>query len=267
MYVTYPQEHQLLKVHDLPEGWLVYPKTITGYRYNYSAKMAFLSIFDRSHNEFWMIWSDLFPIICFCWMFLVHEKTDKFHELFLSELYFAVISSRVFSLIYHIFNCTSMKMNQTLIYIDYIGIANMAFSTPWLYIITFDVQSYEDAHLCLYLSVVLGAYTACIGLYLYLFIYQISNDTTHILCRYSLVSLAMIACFPIYYAAIFHKMQEGHYYRMWSGLGLITGYVIYSTGFPESFFNDGTADGKIWNSHVLWHMIVSFTQYLYIRSC
>jgi len=262
--------YQLLNAHNLPEGWSAYPKTISGYRYNYSVKMALLSIFDKNHNEFWMIWSDLFPVMYFSWIFfnhiMYHEKSDRFHEFFLSELYLSVISSRVCSLIYHVFNCISIKMNKTLIYIDYIGIANMAFSTPWLYIITFDVESYEDTYFVLYLSCVMGAYTSCIALYLYLFMNQISTDTIHLICQYSLISLALIAAFPIYYAAIFHDMDDGHYYRMWSSIGLTTGYIIYSSGFPETFLYDGVADGKIWNSHVLWHICVSVAQYLYIRS-
>jgi len=45
---------------------------------------------------------------------------------------------------------------------------------------------------------------------------------------------------------------------------MVIGYaVFYISYIPERFFAPGAADGKIWNSHVIWHSLSSIAQLCY----
>lgn len=158
-------------------------------------------------------------------------------------------------------------MNQMLVYLDYTGIACMTFSLPWVYIRTFEVHNYEDTQFLLFVAIISILYAAVTGSYIYLFVMQISSRIIHENCQLSLFVLGVIAGYPIYYAYLFQPYDYENYWRFMAGMCLIIGYIIYQLRFPEILMRDGASDGKIWNSHVMWHIFVSIAQYVYLINC
>ena len=48
-------------------------------------------------------------------------------------------------------------------------------------------------------------------------------------------------------------------------LGFVVGYTVFFIGrFPECVLSPGAADGRIYNSHVLWHIMASLSQLRYV---
>ena len=86
-------------------------------------KSIFRLIFLGNHNEVWKIWSDVFPL-----MYFIIEMCISSNEVTKYGLYFGIISSKICSIIYH----CSLNYQETLIYIDLIGIANMVFGIPFI---------------------------------------------------------------------------------------------------------------------------------------
>lgn len=44
----------------------------------------------------------------------------------------------------------------------------------------------------------------------------------------------------------------------------VFGYIVFYKGLlPDRVFNLGQSDGKIWNSHVIWHALSSIGQIFY----
>lgn len=157
----------LCNYRNIPNGWMIYYKIDDGYRVHYSFYKACLSVLDGKQNEFWMIWSDVLGLVWFLYLL----ETNDIRKY---GLYFGIISSKCRSLIYHIFNCMSLRLHQTLIYIDLLGIANMAFGAPYAFI-----HIYNDNVLFEMYCIVLGiSYLITLVIYLYLFYYAVPYDKT-----------------------------------------------------------------------------------------
>lgn len=243
----------------VPKGWLVYYKTTTGYRVHYSIYSALYSIFANNHNEFWKIWTDIFPIMYFICQFILYMKIHKIDLKY--GLYFGIISSRICSLIYHIFNCISLRLNQTLIYIDLIGVANMAFGSPYIFITVFD----SDKHLLKYSVLLLFTYCITVYVYLYMFFKNIPYHKTHFISQCLIVSLGIIGNAPLFYMIYTQEYRYSEY--EYASIVILFSYItFYLFNIPERFLCTGASDGKLWNSHVLWHIGVSVTQYLYLQT-
>ena len=262
-----------LHINELPNGWCEYPFTLTGYRVDYSWKAATLSVFNRKHNEFWMIWSDIFPIIVFEYLYFVNRASESFQKrsLFLQclvvGLYAAVILSRMCSCFYHIYNCVSLDMNQRLINLDLIGICFMALGSPWIFAIANKSDRFGDPSFLAYIAVLLSSFCGCIILLCLLFTGNVSGGWTRVR-QPCLVILSIIGNFP----AIQVGTDRG-FSPVWRSLsllavgGFLLGYAVFFAGrFPECLLPLGVADGKVWNSHVIWHIIASLAQLFYVMT-
>ena len=234
----------LLSVEELPYGWSEYPFTATGYRVNFSCGSAVLSMFDRKQNEFWMIWTDVFPACVFVFLFTVNESCS----LLVTGLYLAVILSRICSGLYHVFNCVSLRANRTLIKLDQIGICCMAMGAPWFFALV--NQSYLWAYLCILLS----AFSCCLLI--------IVTDSP--LLQPALCFLAVIGNYPLLHIALSPAFAMA--WRLMSLMafnGFLLGYTLFYQGrFPECLLPMGTADGRFWHSHVIWHVVTFVSQLL-----
>ena len=246
----------IVSSNELPYSFHAYEYTISGYRLNYSFKKAILSLFDSRHNEFWMIWSDIFPCMYFCMCYSNLLMSEYCLRIEFHLLYFGLITSRACSAIYHIFNCLSCDIQNRLIYLDLIGISNMALSTPVIYLSVFNKVSYND----FYITFMFSNYALSLCVFMYSMIFNVSIKNVMPYCQAILVFMAFIACSPFVFVNL--NMQLWNYYV--SMIVLSFGFVIYITNFPERLMNLGAADGRIWNSHVLWHCFVSLSQYFYI---
>jgi predicted membrane channel-forming protein YqfA (hemolysin III family) len=247
----------IVKAEDLPVGFHAYEYTLTGYRVHYSPTKALLSLFDTRHNEFWMIWSEIFPCMYFCMGYAKHLTTDSCCEWTMHALYFGLITSRVCSATYHIFNCVSTKMHNRLIYLDLIGISNMAITTPVFYLNTIGYNEYYH----IYITSIASMYLFSLSVFIYNMMYNVAIDKSIVYCQALLVFMTIFTCTPMMFAGI--NMHACNYYISVSFL--TAGFLLYSTRLPERLMRLGSADGKIWNSHVIWHCFVSIAQYYYIQ--
>lgn len=207
-------------------------------------------IFLENHNEVWKIWSDVFPLMYFiCQMCISSNEFTKY------GLYFGIISSKICSIIYH----CSWNYQETFIYIDLIGIANMAFGIPFIYEkISEKMPVYE------YGSYISLLYITTVVIYAYLFYNMIPFHQTQIFSQCLIVCLGLIANIPICYTIIVHYTE--HILFVYANLNVLLSYLLfYLLQIPDRFLGIKECEGKIWNSHVLWHLGVSITQYMYLK--
>lgn len=247
----------LVKAVDLPQGFHAYEYTLTGYRIHYSTKGAILSIFDTRHNEFWMIWTDIFPLMYFIWMYICTCKYSDTVDLTIHSLYFGVISTRTCSGIYHVFSCMSVDMHNYLLYFDMAGISNMVFGTPVLYQNVSGKNEYDA-----YIYGIFTLYGITVITFIYCAVYQIDIAKSYTYCQSLLISLVAFGSIPLWitpYTYVLHDYYLATFF-------IVLGYMFYATAIPESLMKTGSIDGKLWNSHVIWHCMVSISQYLYIKN-
>ena len=232
---------------DLPEGWCEYPYTSTGYRVNYSVRQATRSIFSANHNEFWMIWTDIAPTCLFLGLLFVNVSSEHFamqspfHQILIVGVFLGTITSRICSSVYHVYNCVSLRANQRLINVDMLGICFMAFGSPWVFARANDIQSSNDVRFVAYVFVLACFFACCAA----------AIATQSALRQPLLVALAIV----------------GNYASLGSTamLGFVVGYTVFFIGrFPECVLSPGAADGRIYNSHVLWHIMASLSQLRYV---
>ena len=262
----------MMKNHDeLPEGWWHYPNTLSGYRVNLSWKSCLLSIFDTRHNEFWMIWSDLLPMFVYGQIFVWYVTSDKFrrldemHQVMTGAIYFAVFITRVFSSIYHIFNCMSLRLNQILINLDLMGICQGSLGSSWFMATYLGIRKWQDDRFLVYVSILYTNYIMCMVVFSYLLMSADKSAVFNRLAINLLLVLAVIGNAPL--IAIGCSNSFPMYLRICClcGTGTLSlGYMIYSNNIPEVFMKVGIADGKIWNSHVIWHNLVTIAQACFI---
>ena len=121
--------------HELPPGWPKYPGILDGYRVNYTWKQSIASIFSRRHNEFWMIWTDLAPLLLLLlpWT-VVHFDAVQNNSCATSKrlVLQAIVACRMCSLLYHVFNCRSLLFSSRLAFVDLAGIACNAWGCCWV---------------------------------------------------------------------------------------------------------------------------------------
>jgi len=235
----------LLSVDELPYGWGEYP-----FRVNLSCRSAVWSMFDRKQNEFWMIWTDIFPVCVFVFLFTMNVTSDPFMQrnALLIGLYLAVILSRICSGVYHVFNCVSLKVNRTLIKLDQIGICCMAMGAPWFFVIV------NQSHLGAYICILLSVFSCCL--------LMIVTDSP--LLQPALCVLAVIGNYPLLQIALSPALAiDLRLMSLMALNGFLLGYVFFYLGkFPECLLPMGNADGRFWHSHVLWHVVTFVSQLL-----
>lgn len=262
----------MLKNHnELPEGWWHYPNTLSGYRVNLSWKMSLMSIFDKRHNEFWMIWSDILPMLVYGQMMLLYINSEKFrgldemNKLMTGAIYFAVVITRFFSSIYHIFNCMSVRLNQVLINLDLMGICQGSLGSAWFMATYLGIKNWQDDRFLIYVSFLYTNYIMCMVVFSYLLM---SADKSVILNKLAinlLLLLAVIGNAPLIAIGCSNSFCMPLRACCLCGTGTLTfGYMIYSNNIPDVFMRVGVADGKIWNSHVIWHNLVTVAQACFI---
>jgi hypothetical protein len=237
-------------VDSIPRGWSHYYKMYSGYRVNYTFREAIQSIWQCDHNEIWIIWSDIFPLLYF-----IHQLYYEQNATYLKYgLYFGIITSKLCSITYHIFNCISLQMNQTLLYLDLIGIANMAFGSPYIYEKVFEHHVFE-----VHCSVLFTLYAIAVSTYTYLFFMQIPYYKATKLSQTLIVLLGVYGNMPLFYITNYNnKFVNG-------SLCILSSYMIFYLGkIPESCFYYGAT--KLCNSHVFWHIGVFLSQYYYLLS-
>ena len=234
-------------VRDLPEGWCEYPYTSTGYRVNYSVRQATRSILSANHNEFWMIWTDIAPACLFLGLLFVNVSSEHFamqspfYQCLIVGVFLGTITSRICSSVYHVYNCVSLRANQRLINVDMLGICFMAFGSPWVFARANGISDPADAAFVAYVAILMLAFACCV----------VAIATQSTMRQPLLVTLAIV----------------GNYASLGSAamLGFVVGYTVFFIGrFPECVLSPGAADGRIYNSHVLWHIMASLSQLRYV---
>ncbi len=263
-----------LKDHnELPEGWCRYENTLTGYRVNLSWKQSILSIFDRRHNEFWMIWSEIAPLFVLTQVSIWYTYTDKFfalpdfYKLLTVGVHFAIFITRVCSSSYHIFNCVSLRLNQTLINMDLMGICQGALGSPWFIATLMSTKKYTEDSFLVYTSILFSNYIMCIIVFGYLLAYPNKNELLSQISISLLLILAAIGNAPLIVIGLSNSFPiQLRVVCLCGTSSLFAGYMIYTSHIPERFMKLGVADGKIWNSHVIWHNFVTVSQICFMSA-
>lgn len=256
-----------LSLEQLPPGWLVYEYVPDEYRVNYSWKMAVRSIWYVRHNEFWMIWTEIVPLVVFLLMFcdLVHSdkylQMDSFKQLLCNMMYFAAICCRCCSLIYHTFNCLSLKMNTALINLDLIGIATNALGVPWITYLYFEKHYVENLYV---------RYLICSYFLIFSWMF-IQTNLFHLRCFFDakyvanndLLYLGIVGNIPTNMVVMYASSltYNGRICLMCGQLFLLSGFVLfYRLKVPESVLGYH----KLMNSHIFWHIFTFAGQYCFL---
>jgi hypothetical protein len=147
----------------------------------------------------------------------------------------------------------SLRLHQTLIYIDLLGIANMAFGAPYVF-----QRIYDNNVLFEMYCIVLGtSYLTTLGIYLYLFYYAVPYNKNVLLSQTLIFILGLIGNVPLLYAV------KNSTYQL-ATLCFAFSYVLfYMLKVPECIMN--VQNMRLIHSHIFWHIGVSVTQYLYVR--
>lgn len=239
---------------DLPDGWIAYDYVRYGYRVNYSYRMAIASILSTKHNEFWIMWSDVFPMVFLLAMYeFATPQGNDYRTMARSVMFAGAIICRACSLIYHTFHCVSPRLNRDLVYLDLIGICSNALGVPWTVV---GIAGWDEGHpyTRAFLGIFMACYAVCVGVFAYhllgngrrfSIIKEKGNEKNE--AQGMVVSLAVLGCMPCVTAGF------------WSGpLWFLAGYIVFYVGkFPESWISTKCEErfgGEIWNSHVLWHL-------------
>jgi len=261
--------YHLTTEKDLPVGWLTYEYIHKGYRVNYSIKAALCSIF-YIHNEFWMIWTDITPLIGYILMTYYWSLSDAyssmstFHKVMGYGGYLAAIMTRLCSSIYHIFNPVSLYTNQTLINVDYIGIIFMTCGFSWLYIHAYDINNYKDPKYIHFLSWLIPYFMVCNFVFIWLLL---TNNK-----KYKWVQMPIILSSAgigtwISCLIIFDKNTNDDW-RYCCTIGIscfVFGYIVfYVLHFPECILKDTVH--TIMYSHIWWHNIVTLGQVVFLQT-
>ena len=246
-------EHRDLNT--LPSGWCAYPHTTTGYRVNLSFSAATRSIFYTNHNEFWMIWTDLLPLCVFVALFAIHWHQTGGKISLASGVHAGVVLSRLCSCTYHVYNCCSLRANQRLIYLDLIGICCMAFGSPWLFAVA---NGTNNPVFHVYIAILAIQYACCVGLFARLLLSNANMTRWTPWHQPLLVGLAATGNFPA--LQIHHTPLARLAVAFFVG-----GYLFfYTLKLPECLFPHIAFDGRIWNSHVLWHLAAAGAQLCFV---
>lgn len=252
---------------ELPDEWCKYYNTISGYRYNYNTGFCIMSIFDKRHNEFWMIWSDICPLIIFSYISVKYQISydfyclNNFYQLHCSLVLFAIVISRLCSVLYHIFQCLSIRTNNSLINFDLMGICQGALGSPYFMARLLRISDWNDNVFKIYVYILLTLYCICMFFFGYLLITNSKNSCIKKISIYNLLILATFGNAPLICIGLNNSFPITiRMYCFCGPISLTLGYIIYLYNIPEVFLKEGVLDGKIWNSHVIWHNFVTISQ-------
>lgn len=255
---------------ELPPGWGRYPYTVGGYRVRQSWAAATRSVFDARHNEFWMIWTDVLPLVAFVGLFVVNIQSlrdrEPFQQTLVAGVYAAVIISRLCSLFYHVYNVVSLRLNQTLVFVDRIGICCMAFGSPWAFACANGTRSFRDGAFFTYLCVLFAVF----WLNVVLLAARVAGAEAFCVPPpvALLVALAVVGNYPAVQVCL--DGGAGGTLRALFACGALSfavGYGVFlQARVPERWLRSGAADGKLWHGHVLWHVAASGGQLAYVLS-
>lgn len=256
----------LYTIQELPQGWSVYPYIYKGYRVNNSFRQCIVSVFNANNNEFWMIWTDIFPIFLYTHLYVswhyspAYQHMSVFYKTLAIGSYIAAYTTRICSCIYHIFNPISLQVNQRLINLDYIGIVFMLCGYPWVFVNSLQITTYTDARFLTYTLFVSLAFIISIAYFTRMLV---KNNSPTISQETILLALSGIGTGTS--SVIIFDANANILWRLHCGIGLfcfIFGYLVFFTWhFPE---NKYSSISPILYSHIFWHNIVSLGQYLYL---
>jgi predicted membrane channel-forming protein YqfA (hemolysin III family) len=209
-------------------------------------KNAACNILSTKHTEFWNIWTSIIPLTVHIHLMIInvasqHSLQNRF---MLAGVFCACIFSQLCSAVYHIFHSVSP---QALFNLDLAGVCCMSFGSPWLY-----VNAYGTDGLGIYMLALFSLMIVCI---FKLAKASLRNEIAA--CEPWILALASVGNYPALNRPV----------TTISTATIFIAYLLfYRLHFPERFLQPGTADGKIWSSHVLWHIAVFIGQLGYIST-
>jgi predicted membrane channel-forming protein YqfA (hemolysin III family) len=202
-----------------------------------------MSALSARHNEFWSIWTSIAPLIVLVCLMLADVSL---HGVCMATGVFApCIACQMCSAIYHTFHCVSLRATKALYNLDLAGVCCMSFGSPWLYVIAYGTEG-----LAIYMSVLFSLTTTCL-----LMLVRATFRNEMATCEHWIVALAMVGNYPALHRPIT---------TLATATAFVAYFVFYRLHFPERFMQAGYADGKIWNSHVLWHCSVFVSQLCFV---
>ena len=202
------------------------------------------------HPEFWNIWTSIIPLTVHIQLMLINTSSPKFTQhslperLMLTGVFCACIFSQLCSAVYHIFHSVAPH---ALFNLDLVGVCCMSFGSPWLY-----VNAHGTQGLGIYMLVLFSVMMVCI---LKLAKASLRNEIAA--CEPWILALASVGNYPTLNRPIT---------TIATATIFIAYLLFYRLHFPERFLQPGAADGRIWSSHVLWHVAVFIGQLGYIST-
>lgn len=187
------------------------------------------------------------PLVVFVHLYASHDVSTHRNPLMVTGVFFACISCQLCSAVYHTFHCVSLRATKALYNLDLAGVCCMSFGSPWLY-----MTSYGTDGLWVYTAGLFSLMATCLCM---LGMATIRNEIAA--CEHWIIALSLVGNYPA-----FHRPAT-----TLATAAAFVGYLLfYRLHFPERFMRAGAVDGKIWNSHVLWHCAVFASQLCFVIS-
>ena len=187
--------------------------------------------------EFWNIWTSILSLTLIIYLLPIH--TQMFNHTSIG-VFISCIICQLCSTIYHTF----CSVSPILYNLDLAGICCMSFGSPYLYFLAYGTDGLE-----VYTGVLVLVTVVCLALITKDTLY--SKVSTHESC---IIVLFVVGNYP---AAKLPAAQM-------AVAIVISAYILFRCmRLPERLLSEPAA-GKIWHSHVFWHLSVLASQLCYI---
>jgi predicted membrane channel-forming protein YqfA (hemolysin III family) len=141
------------------------------------------------------------------------------------------------------------------------GICQGALGSPYFMARLLRISDWNDNVFKIYVYILLTLYCICMFFFGYLLITNSKNSCIKKISIYNLLILATFGNAPLICIGLNNSFPITiRMYCLCGPISLTLGYIIYLYNIPEMFLKEGVSDGKIWNSHVIWHNFVTISQ-------
>jgi hypothetical protein len=244
--------------------------------------VAFTSIFATNHSDFLLIWTDLVPLAVYVALFVAHVSSARYAhaptalQLVEAGVFAGPLICRSASSFYHVFNCASAWTRQRLIQVDLIGISFMVLPCPYFYLMATHAGVVDGGSSLVALGashvVVTDAFVWYVGALVAMQAVCVALFGRNLWCgetpwgeRIRQPALLVVAAAGNA-AALGVAMAPGVAWgvRVRCAVAVVLpvlAYVVcFSRHYPERLYEEGSADGQWWNSHVIWHVLLFVSQ-------
>jgi hypothetical protein len=230
---------------------------------------ALRSVFSFSHNDTWVLWSDILPLMLFVTLAFVHLHSVHYNSLPPSAqllemgVFVGIIVLRMCSLAYHTFQSVSVWTLRRLLGLDQIGISMMTLVDPYFFLVgchsstgMLDPHPLDRPDFQLFLTVLLSTQLVTVAILLINMFLATpkQHQTLSQLTEPLLFLLAVIGNWPLL-RIIIGSVPAPLILRCITFVAMMSTLCAYVFFFkmhmPEVYFPAGSSDGLCFSSYVL----------------